>query len=120
MTAEQDGLNPVKVKALHEGAHDCSGVYRVTAGDLSCVPYRLAALALDLQGKVARIEAQAERWESSRSYPAFGRTIRAALADQPERAIGRARLVDWCRYCGAIEPEHLEDCRTLTDQPEQE
>jgi hypothetical protein len=57
----QDGLDLAAVLAEHEG-HGPNCLVR-PAWDLQsepCLPYRLAALALNLQGKVARVEAAAQ------------------------------------------------------------
>lgn len=60
MTAGQDGLDPAKMMRDHARSHWCTpdpakAAVWVNAPDQGCLPYRLAALALDLQGKVARI-----------------------------------------------------------------
>lgn len=61
MTAEQDGLDPAKVQIEHEGHRQrhrmCLMKHPEDSPNDHCLPYRLAALALDLQGKVARVEA---------------------------------------------------------------
>ncbi len=90
MTAEQDGLDLARVKAAHAKHGDvCS--WRADREELHCLPYRLAALALDLQGKVARVDALADDCYSSswkygdKTGEAEARRIRAALADPPEQ-----------------------------------
>lgn len=91
MTAGQDGLDLAKVQAEHQyhrGGPDggCVLTGRHNTTD-RCLPYRLAALALDLQGKVARVEAartpHTVQWKDSGiwGYAYSPSEIDAALAD---------------------------------------
>lgn len=95
MTAEQDGIDPAKVQAAHryhrgglDGGCVLTGRHNTTD---HCLPYLLAALALDLQGKVARVEVYADELHGGigdlgQTWPtAVALGIRAALADHPEQ-----------------------------------
>ena len=57
-SSEQDDLDLAAVLAEHTGGHECVGGFRRRYAPGECLPYRLARLALDLQGKVELICAE--------------------------------------------------------------
>lgn len=84
---EQDGLDPAKLMRAHRRGE--GGFCRIpSCRSWPCLPYRLAALALDLQGKVARVEALHREHFCEACATDFGPCkTRAAIVDPTPAAL---------------------------------
>ncbi len=115
MTAEQDDLDLAALIVEHTHPHCCIDGSE-WAGEEDCLPYRLATLALDLQGKVTRHHEPHEYRQLNGKVPRC-----TCCGDEWVDLRWRCdnyRAPSTCLSVACTTP--CDQCAVLDDQPEQE